>query len=192
MVSSGRVLEHYPGEIWLEFWRLPSSSRSDETSERVNDSSCCAVVCYVWCIHSKKQATIYILKAVSFFNIYSVLNLPPVVQTLDSTIHRIKIYSGDNAISSPILIHWIVIHPVDSAIQRLNNRVLVDSAIQPLYNRGQKVKGSTPTGSIWIFSSEVPESLTESNIFLMYSLGLKFTTTFPSEFYPVLTFLLFA
>ena len=114
------------------------------------------------------------------------------VQTLDSAIHRIKICSVDNAISSPILIHWIVIHPVDSAIQRLNTRILVDCAIQPLYNRGQKVKGSTPTGSIWIFSSEPPESLTESNIFLMYSLGLKFTTTFPSEFYPVLTFLLFA
>ena len=115
-----------------------------------------------------------------------------VVQTLDSTIHRIKIYSVDNVISSPILIHWIVIHPVDTGIQRLNNRGLVDSAIQPLHNRGQKVKGSTPTGSIWIFSSVPPESLTESNIVLMYSLRLKFTTTFPSEFYPVLTFLLFA
>jgi len=115
-----------------------------------------------------------------------------VVQTFDSAIHRIKIYSVDNAISSPILIHWIVIHPVDSAIQRLNNGGLVDSAIQSLNNRGQKVKGSTPTGSIWIFSSEPPESLTKSNILLMYSLGLKFTTTFPSEFYRVLTFLLFA
>ena len=115
--------------------------------------------------------------------------LAPVVQTLhDSAIHRIKIYSVDNAISSLILICWIVIYPVDSAMQRLNNRGLMNSAIQPLNNRGQMVKDSTPTGSIWIFFSEPPESLTESNIFLMYSLGLKFTTTFPSEFYPVLTF----
>ena len=28
------------------------------------------------------------------------------------------------------VIHWIVIYPVDSAIQRLNNRGLVDSATQ--------------------------------------------------------------
>ena len=47
----------------------------------------------------------------------------PVVQTLDSAIHRIKIYPMDSAISL-ILIGWIVIYPVDNAIQRLNNRVL--------------------------------------------------------------------
>ena len=38
---------------------------------------------------------------------------------------------------SLILIHWIVIYPLDSAIQRLNNRGPVDSAIQRLNNRGQ-------------------------------------------------------
>ena len=48
----------------------------------------------------------------------------PVVQTLDSTIHWIKVYPMDDAIVSLILIRWIVIYPVDSAIQRLNNRGL--------------------------------------------------------------------
>ena len=38
----------------------------------------------------------------------------PVVQTLDSAIHRISHYP----------IHWIDFYPVDSAIQRLNNRGL--------------------------------------------------------------------
>ena len=41
-----------------------------------------------------------------------------VVQTLDSAIHRIKIYP----MVSLILICWIVIYPVNSAIQRLNNQ----------------------------------------------------------------------
>ena len=45
-----------------------------------------------------------------------------VVQTLDSAIDRIKIYPVDNAMVSLILIRWIVIYPVDSAIQRLNNQ----------------------------------------------------------------------
>ena len=35
-----------------------------------------------------------------------------------------------------IRIRWIVIYPVDSAIQLLNNLGLVDSAIQLLNNRG--------------------------------------------------------
>ena len=45
----------------------------------------------------------------------------PVVQTLDSTIHLINLCSVDNEIGFLILIHWIVIYPVDSTIQRLNN-----------------------------------------------------------------------
>ena len=46
-----------------------------------------------------------------------------VVQTLDSAIHRIKIYPMNSAIMvSLILIRWIVIYSVNSAIQRLNNR----------------------------------------------------------------------
>ena len=45
-----------------------------------------------------------------------------VVQTLESAIHRVKIFSVDNAIVvSLILIPWIVIYPGDSAIQSLNN-----------------------------------------------------------------------
>ena len=51
--------------------------------------------------------------------------LAPVVQTLDSGIHRIKIYPLGGALwVSLILIHWIVIYPMDTAIQRLNNRGL--------------------------------------------------------------------
>ena len=40
-------------------------------------------------------------------------------------IHRINFYPADNAIVSVILLRWIVICLVDSAIQRLNNRGLV-------------------------------------------------------------------
>ena len=44
----------------------------------------------------------------------------PVVQTLDSAIHRIKIYPVDSAIG------FRNTYPVESAIQRLNNRGQVD------------------------------------------------------------------
>ena len=47
------------------------------------------------------------------------MELALVVQTLDSAIHWIKNLSL-------ILIHLIVIYPVDSAIQCLNNQGLVD------------------------------------------------------------------
>ena len=40
----------------------------------------------------------------------------PVLQTLDSAIHRISITEINYAI------RWVVIYPVDSAIRRLNNR----------------------------------------------------------------------
>ena len=42
-------------------------------------------------------------------------NQPPLVQTLDRAIHRTEITI------QRILLRWIVIYPVDSAIQRLNN-----------------------------------------------------------------------
>ena len=46
----------------------------------------------------------------------------PVVQTLDSAVHRINHYPADSVLLiSVILTHWIVIYPVDSATQRLNN-----------------------------------------------------------------------
>ena len=37
----------------------------------------------------------------------------PVVQTLDSVVHRINHYLGDNAIGFLILIRWIVIYAAD-------------------------------------------------------------------------------
>ena len=52
--------------------------------------------------------------------------LAPVVQTLDSAIHRINHYPVDSIILiSVILIWWIVIYVVDSSIQCLNNRGLI-------------------------------------------------------------------
>ena len=48
-------------------------------------------------------------------------NQASIVQRLDRAIHRINHYPVDSAISSLILIRWIVIYPVNSAIQRLSN-----------------------------------------------------------------------
>ena len=45
-----------------------------------------------------------------------IILLAPVVQMLDSAIQRISIGETNYTI------HWIEIYPVDSAIQRLNNR----------------------------------------------------------------------
>ena len=42
-------------------------------------------------------------------------DLAPVVQKVDRAIHWINDFSLSSAISFPILIHWIVIYPVDSA-----------------------------------------------------------------------------
>ena len=48
--------------------------------------------------------------------------LVPVVQTLDSAIHRINHYPADNCIREiNYAIYWIDFYPVDTAIQRLNN-----------------------------------------------------------------------
>ena len=46
-------------------------------------------------------------------------HLAPVVEKVKNAIHRIA------QLVSLILIRWIVIYPVDSAIQRLNNRGLI-------------------------------------------------------------------
>ena len=51
--------------------------------------------------------------------------LAPVVQTLDSAIHRINHYPADKYYGNQYAIRWIVIYPVDSAIRRLNNRGLI-------------------------------------------------------------------
>ena len=41
--------------------------------------------------------------------------------TGDNATHQINLYPVDNTIRfSPILIHWIVIYPLESAIRRLN------------------------------------------------------------------------
>ena len=42
--------------------------------------------------------------------------LSPVVQQVDDTIQRINLYPMDTVVGFPlILIHWIVIYPVDTA-----------------------------------------------------------------------------
>ena len=55
--------------------------------------------------------------------------LPPVVQTLDSAIHQIKIYPAENAIGFPNT------SPLDSAIQCLKNRGLEKSQFLEKRNR---------------------------------------------------------
>ena len=51
-------------------------------------------------------------------------HLAPVVQRLDNNVHRINHYPADSVFVLSILIHWIVIYPLDSVIQPLNNRAL--------------------------------------------------------------------
>ena len=55
----------------------------------------------------------------------TISHLAPVVQTLDKAIHRINHYPADKYWETNCTIHWIDFYPVDSAIQRLNNRGLV-------------------------------------------------------------------
>ena len=58
----------------------------------------------------------------------SAIHLALVVQMVDSAIHRINLHrAGSVILISVILIRWIVIYPVGSAIQRLNNRDLVNN-----------------------------------------------------------------
>ena len=45
---------------------------------------------------------------------------------MDSAVHRINHYPADNTSKTNWVIQWIVIYPVDSAIQRLNNWSQVD------------------------------------------------------------------
>ena len=61
-----------------------------------------------------------VIKERNFFR--RLVQLSLVVQMLDSAIHWINHYPADGTILiSVILFRWIVIYPVDSAIQRLNN-----------------------------------------------------------------------
>ena len=62
-------------------------------------------------------------------------DLAPVVQKVDSAVHRINHYPVDNTILL-ILIRWIVIYPVDSATHVLSNRIQpsrIHSHFQTLY-----------------------------------------------------------
>ena len=52
----------------------------------------------------------------------------------DNAIHYINLYPVDYAIVSLILIHLIEIFLLDSAIQRLNNRDLIDIFYPTSYN----------------------------------------------------------
>ena len=54
-------------------------------------------------------------------NLYLFINLIPVVQKMDNAIQQINHYPLDSAMVSLTLIRWIVIYPVDCAIQLLKN-----------------------------------------------------------------------
>ena len=73
-------------------------------------------------------------------------HLAPVVQRLDNAIHRINRIS-DNKTNHAI--RWIVIYPVDSVIQPLNNRGLKSK------NNSYKIKNS-PRSAEW---SSLPASI---------------------------------
>ena len=51
--------------------------------------------------------------------------LAPVVQTSDSAIHRINLYPADSVIDFCNTYPLDSVYPVDSVIQRLNNRGLI-------------------------------------------------------------------
>ena len=74
-------------------------------------------------------------------------NLAPTVQKVDSAIQWIV------QLASLILIYWIKIYPMDSAIQRLNNRRKVDKSSQPTHKKD-------PTGRIEMFA--VPVKITST------------------------------
>jgi len=67
-----------------------------------------------------------------------------VVQRLDNAIHRINHYPADSVVCLLTFIHWIVIYPVDSVIQPLNNRgqMAVPVALPGFNDLGRSV---TPT-----------------------------------------------
>ena len=53
---------------------------------------------------------------------------------VDNAIRRISIYPPDSAIGFPNTYHWIVIHPVDSAIHLLNNQDLVGCVVASVFS----------------------------------------------------------
>ena len=55
--------------------------------------------------------------------VYLFIYQAPIVQTLDSAIHRINHYPAKKYYGNQLYaIRWLVIYPVDSAIQRLDNQ----------------------------------------------------------------------
>ena len=71
---------------------------------------------------------------------------------LDSAIHQINRYPVDTQLVFLILIRWIVIYPVDSAIQRLNNRdqLLEKSLTSVQQNRSQQAMLKIWPTLIWL------------------------------------------
>ena len=67
-----------------------------------------------------------------------------VVKMLDSAIHRINHYPVDKYYGNYYAIHWIVIYPVDSAIQRLNNRDQNCLGLKKCFGLGFQEASCTP------------------------------------------------
>ena len=77
----------------------------------------------------------------SAIQLLNIRHLAPVVQTLDSAIHRINHYPLDSVIDFRNTYLLDSDLSADSAIQRLNNRGLVDSTILLLNDRGLAYRG---------------------------------------------------
>ena len=91
-------------------------------------------------------------------------NQVPVVQTLESAIHGINHYPLDSAILvSLILIHWILIYPLHSAIQRLNRH-----QNSRFFFFSKSVKKSIRAVSLSVFSL-VPDLLFDCSRVLEYA-----------------------
>ena len=60
-------------------------------------------------------------------------NLAPIVQKVCNAIHRINLSPLDSTIGFLNTYHWIVIYPVGSAIQRLNNLGLELRKLEPTH-----------------------------------------------------------
>ena len=79
------------------------------------------------------KGTLIIIIALSLCNLVGRTYLAPVVQKVDSAMHWINLYPSIAQLISCILIHWIVIFPVDSTIQLLNNWDLMVTLIISLH-----------------------------------------------------------
>ena len=82
----------------------------------------------------------------------------PFVQKVDYAIHREKLYLVDSVLVSQ-LVHWIVIYPLDSAIQCLNNWGLKDRCTLSYHKIWitDKHYHKFTLFSFWSFSTEMNE-----------------------------------